>query len=365
LRRPLNWLLLFIPFAIWLDLANSLPVVFTFVTAALSIIPVAALLVEATEQISYRSGATIGALLNATFGNAPDLIITFVALRHGFFELVKATIIGSLLADLLFVQGISFLVGGIKHHVQEYNPRGARIQSSTLMIAVISMILPSIFHNFVTSGTRMLEQDLNAAIAIVLLITYLTALLFMLKTHPDDFAVQGRAEDAGFESGYRWKMSSAIAVLVSASVILAFLSEIVVGSVEQTASTLGMSRVFIGVVILALIGCTPEAIAGIAMARKNKIDLAVGIAVGSSIQMVLFVAPILVLCSYFVAPKPLNLVLGNGAIVVLFLAVLMTGMTAGEGRSNWFKGLQLIITYLLIALLCYFIPNNVTPQPIR
>jgi Ca2+:H+ antiporter len=336
-----------------------------FASAAFSIVPLAALLAQSTEQISYRTGTTVGAFVNATFGNAPELIISFTALRHGLIELVKATIIGSLLANLLFVQGISFLIGGIRHHVQEYNARGARTQSSMLMIAVISMILPSIFHNFITPQTEKLEQDLNGAIAVVLLIVYFMSLIFMLKTHPDDFAVQTKAEKEELEGPSRWKLKTAILLLLISSVALAFFSEILVNSVEETVATLRVSRVFIGVVLLALISSTPEAIAGIEMARRNKIDLTVGISVGSSLQMVLFVAPLLVLSSYFVAPRHLNLVMGNAGAVVIFLSVLIMGMIAGDGKSNWFKGLQLLIVFLLFALLCYFLPNNVTPKAIK
>jgi Ca2+:H+ antiporter len=364
-RNPLYWLLIFIPITVYLELANVGPVAFKFASAAFSIVPLAALLAQSTEQISYRTGSTLGAFVNATFGNAPELIISFTALRHGLIELVKATIIGSLLANLLFVQGISFLVGGLRHHVQEYNARGARMQSSMLMIAVISMILPSIFHNFITPQTERLEQDLNGAIAVVLLIVYFMSLFFMLRTHPDDFAVQSKAEEEELEGSTRWKVKTAILLLLVSSVALAVLSEILVGSVEETVATLGMSRVFIGVVLLALVSATPEAIAGIEMARRNKIDLTVGISVGSSLQMILFVAPLLVLCSYFAAPRHLNLVMGNAGAIVIFLSVLIMGMIAGDGRSNWFKGLQLLVVFLLFALLCYFLPNSVSPKAIK
>jgi Ca2+:H+ antiporter len=328
------------------------------VSAGIALIPLAALLTHATEQISIRLGSTVGALLNVTFGNAPEMIITFIALRHGLYSVVKATIVGSLLADLLFVQGISFFMGGLRHHYQEYNEQGARIQSSMLMVAVISMILPSIFHNFVDPGMIRMEQDLNGIIAIVLLLAYAACLLFMLKTHPDYFVKQSRVEDS-VEESTQWSVRLSVMVLLIASVMLAFLGDILVGSVQQTASTINMSQTFMGVVILALIGCTPETIAGIAMARKNKIDLTVGIAVGSSLQMVLFVTPLLVLASYFFAPQPMHLSLGNGGALILFLSVLIMGMIAGDGRSNWLKGVQLIIVYLLIALLCFFLPGDI------
>ncbi|HWO01474.1 MAG TPA: calcium/proton exchanger [Blastocatellia bacterium] len=355
LRNPMNWLLVFIPGVILVENLGHPPAALVFLLAGLAIVPLAGVLVQATEQISHRTGPAIGGLLNATFGNAPELIIALVAMRAGQIDLVKASLVGAILGNLLFALGLSFLVGGIRHHTQEYNARGARVQSSMLMLAAISMILPSIFHNFITPETQQLEQQLNRNVALALLAAYALNLLFMLKTHPEYFAAEGHEEA---EEGERWSVALASTVLVATSVALAFMSEILVGAVEETAKSLGLSKVFIGVIFLSLVGGAAETYAALAMARKNKLDLTVGIAVGSSQQIALFVAPLLVLMSYAVAPKPMNLVFGNAGLVIIFLAVLITAMLASDGKSNWFKGVQLLCVYALIALCCYFLPDN-------
>jgi Ca2+:H+ antiporter len=356
LRNPLHWLLVFLPVSRALDAREGVPPALVFGSAALAMLPLAGLLVRATEQISDRVGATLGGLLNATFGNAPELIIAIVALRAGELDLVKASIIGGILGNLLFVLGLAFLLGGLRHHEQTYNPAGARSQSSVLMLAAISMIVPSVFHNFITPETVHREQDLNAAVAIVLLCAYALSLLFMLKTHPDYFTTSEDSRTS--EEGERWSPSVAGGVLIGASVALAFTSEILVGSVGATAEGLGMSKVFIGVIFLALIGGAAECFAAVAMARKNKIELGVGIAVGSSVQIALFVAPVLVLASYAVAPRPLDLVLGNAGAAIILVSVLIQAMIAGDGHANWFKGVQLLSVYALIALFCFYLPER-------
>ncbi len=363
LRSPLYWLLAFVPAGMILDAREDVPAALTFATAALAILPLAALLVRATEQIAERAGSAVGGLLNATFGNAPELIIAVVALRAGELDLVKGSIIGTILGNLLFVLGLSFLLGGVRHHEQVYNPAGARVQSSVMMIAAISMIVPSIFHNFITPETAHLEQDLNVAVAVVLLGTYALSLIFMLRTHPDYFAVTSHEEHA--ETAERWSPALAAGVLIGASIVLAVVSEVLVGSVEETGRSLGMSRVFIGVIVLAVVGGAAESFAALSMARKNKIDLTVSIAVGSSIQIALFVAPALVLLSYVVAPRPLNLVLGNAGAAMVFFPVLIQAMIAGDGRSNWFKGVQLLCVYALVALFCYYLPDQLAAPHAR
>jgi len=361
LRDPMNWLLAFIPLAVLLDRQGHVPAALTFATAALAIVPLAALLVRGTEQIAHRTGPAIGGLLNATFGNAPELIIALVALRAGQLDLVKASIAGSILGNLLFALGLSFFVGGLRHHTQEYNASGARTQSSLLMVAAISLIIPGVFHNFMTPETIDLEQNLSNAVAVVLLVAYASSLLFMLKTHPDYFAPERGGGDS--EEGEAWSVAMALGALLVSGVLLAFLSEILVGAVEETARSLGMSKVFIGVIVLALVGGAAETYAALAMARKNQLDLSLGIAVGSSLQIALFVAPVLVLGSFVIGPRPMDLVMGNAASLIIFLAVLITVMISSDGKSNWFKGLLLLCVYVLIALMCYFLPSNMaTPQ---
>ena len=361
-RSPVNWLLVFVPMCIVLDRVVEAPAAARFACAALAILPLASLLISATEQIAQRTGQAVGGLLNATFGNAPELIITGVALRTGDFDLVRAAIVGGILGNLLFGVGVAFFAGGLKHHVQEYNPRGTRVQSSMLLVAAISLIVPSVFHNFIAPETVALEQSLSAAVSVVLLVTYGLSLVFMLGTHPDYYAAPEGEGEA--EEHTRWPLSAAVGALVGCSVVLAVVSEILVGSVEATAQAMGLSKAFIGVIFLALLGGFAETMAAVVMARRNKMDLAMGIAEGSSIQIAMFVAPVLVLASYAIAPTPMNLVLGNAGVVTILLAVLISSMVSGDGQSNWFKGLQLIAVYVLFALFCFYLPDNIAaPVP--
>jgi Ca2+:H+ antiporter len=241
--------------------------------------------------------------------------------------------------------------------VQKYNRRGARIQRSILMLAAIAIVVPSLFDGFVSPEFAKQEDGLNFGVALVLLGTYGLNLVFMLKTHPDYFAAKG--EDAAVEAEVaEWSVALAVAVLCGASAVLAFMSEILVGTIEATARSLHMSKAFIGVIVIALIGGAPESVAAVAMARKNKLDLTMGIAVGSSIQIALFVAPVLMLSSYFLAPRPLNLVMGNAGVMLVLLSVLIFSMIISDGKSNWFKGVQLLGVYLLIALFCFYLPDR-------
>jgi Ca2+:H+ antiporter len=350
-------LILFIPLAFILDLLGNMPAALLFVCAALGIIPLSKLMVDSTEQISFRTGQTIGGLLNATFGNAPELIISLMALHAGLLDVVKASLVGVVLGNLLFVLGLALLVGGLHYHVQKFNRRGARIQRSVLMLSVISIVVPSAFDNFIPPTMVNQEHALNIGVAMVLLVTYALSLLFMLKTHPEYFAPKQSAGATEEENEQTWKTSVAVTALLISSVLLALMSEILVSSIEETAVSLHISRAFIGVIIIALIGGAPESVAAVAMARKNKLDLTMGIAIGSSIQIALFVAPVLILFSYFISPRPLNLIVGNAGIMIILLPVLVLSMVVSDGKSNWFKGVQLLSVYLLIALFCYFLPD--------
>jgi len=363
LRNPIYWLVPFIPLAEILQHAGGIvpgqgvPGYLRFGCAALALIPMAALMVESTEQIAFRTGETVGALLNATFGNAPELIIALIALKAGLLDVVKASIVGVILANLLFVLGLSLLVGGLYYRVQKFNRRGRRVERSVLMIAAISIVVPSVFDNFISPEFYQHETALNACVAVVLLVTYGFYLLFMLRTHPHYYVPHKADEDEEDATGH-WPLARAVTVLLASSLVLAFMSEILVGAVEETANNLGMSKAFIGIIIIALIGGAPESVAAVAMARKNKLDLTMGIAVGSSIQIALFVAPVLMLSSYFLAPRPLNLVVGNAGIMIALFPVMIFSMIAADGKSNWFKGVQLLSVYLLIALFCYFLPDR-------
>ncbi|HMF93941.1 MAG TPA: calcium/proton exchanger [Vicinamibacterales bacterium] len=356
LKPSINWLFVFVPVSIALEYAH-VPAPLLFFSAALAIIPIARLIVLATEQLATYTGDAIGGLLNATFGNAPELIIALVALRAGLFDMVRASIIGAILANLLLATGIAFFLGGLRHHTQEYNAGAARLYSSMMLISAVSLGVPSAFNRFFSpEGTVHEEKLVNLGTTFVLLAAYGLYLVFLLKTHPDYFQSATVSELEHGHEGPQWSVGRAVGSLLGASVLAAFMSEILVGAAEGTGKALGMSDVFIGIVFLAVIGGAAESGSAIAMARKNKLDLTVGIAMGSSIQIALFVAPVLVLASAFIAPQPLELSFSRAELGTLFLGVLIGAFVAGDGRSNWYKGAQLVLVYVMIAILFYFLP---------
>ena len=356
LRHPMNWLLLFIPITVALEHLAHVCAPVLFFMAALAIVPIAAQIVGATEQLAIRTGDAIGGLLNATFGNAPELIIAFVALKAGYLEMVRASLIGAILANLLLALGISFLLGGLRYHEQRFNQTAARAYRSMMFLAAVSMMVPSAFSRvFGANQVIRQEQLLNIGIAILLLIAYALYILFSLRTHTASFASVNAGQEEHHEG--QWSVTRAIVTLLAASVLAAWMSEILVGAAEETGKALGMSQLFIGIVFVAIVGGAAESGSAIAMARKNKMDLSVGIASGSCIQIALFVAPILVLASYFVAPQPLQLAFGRAEIGSLFITVIIGAMIGGDGQSNWYKGVQLITVYSIIALMFYLMPN--------
>ena len=358
LRHPINWFLLFIPLTVVLEHLHGMPAPVLFFSAALAILPIAALIVASTEQLSTRTGDAIGGLLNATFGNAPELIIALVALKAGLLDMVRASLAGAILANLLMAMGLAFLLGGLRFHEQRFNPLATRAYSSMMFLAAVSMTVPSAYSRaFGLNGPLRGEQMLNVGIAILLLIAYALYLLFSLKTHPHAFASVDIETSGGHDLERHWSVTRAVATLVVASLLAAWMSEILVGAAEGTGKALGMSQVFIGIVFVAIVGGAAESGSAVAMGRKNKMDLAVGIALGSCIQIALFVAPVLVLASYFLAPQPLQLAFGRAEIGALFMAVFCGAIVCGDGQSNWYKGVQLITVYAIIALMFYFIPE--------
>lgn len=356
MKPSLYWLFIFIPITVALEHAGMRPPVLFF-SAALAIIPIASMIVHSTEQIATRTGDAVGGLLNATFGNAPELIIALVALKAGYLDMVRASLIGAILANLLLALGISFLLGGIRYHEQRFNAMAARTYSTMMLLAAMSMGVPSGFSRyFAPNSTIREEQLLNVGIAVMLLLAYGMYLLFSLKTHPGAFASVETGIEAQHE-GKQWSVPRAVGGLIAASVLAAWMSEILVGAAEGTGKALGMSQTFIGIVFLAIVGGAAESGSAIAMARKNKVDLSVGIALGSSIQIALFVAPVLVLSSYFIAPQPLDLSFNRAEVGSLFLGVLLGAIVCGDGQSNWYKGIQLITVYSMMALMFFVIPE--------
>jgi Ca2+:H+ antiporter len=348
------WMLVFVPIAIVIEHAGaSAPV--QFLIAAVAIVPIAHLLSHSTEHLSHYTGDAIGGLMNVMFGNLPELIICIVALKAGLHAMVAASLIGAIVFNLLLVSGLSFLLGGVRHHTMEFNVRAVRVYSTLMFLAVTSLVLPSIYEQTFGTGGAMIElEKLNVGLAVLLLVLYAFYLFFMIRTHPEEFA--SVAADEGGEHGAAWSLPVCIGVLVGSSVVAAVLSEILVGAVEGTGEALGLSTAFLGMVLLASVGGIAEGMSAITMARKGRFDLSVGISLGSCTLIALFVAPVVVLSSYFVGPEPFQLSFTPGGVALLFISVIIGAFVATGGSGNWYKGVQLLALYLMIALLLYFAP---------
>ena len=355
-RPSPNWLLLFVPVSIFLSRSERVSPAVVFFAAALAIVPAARLIVQGTEHIAARTGPAIGGLLNATFGNLPELIIATVALRAGLLEMVRASIIGAILANLLLALGMALLVGGLRYRDQEFNAGAARLYSSMMLLAVISLAGPGAFERVFSTAEHIPQvHAINTRLAVMLILVYGLYLVFMLGTHRHQFASEAKA-DHGHEGTPEWGLPRALGTLIGASVLAAWMSEILVGAAEGTGEQLGMSQTFIGIIVVAIVGGAAESLSAIAAGAKNQLDLTMGVVYGSCIQIALFVAPVLVLVSWLIAPQPLALSFGRIELGILFLAVLIGAAVANDGRGNWFKGTQLLAVYAMIGLLLYFIP---------
>jgi Ca2+:H+ antiporter len=311
---------------------------------------------EATGQIAARAGEGLGGLLNATFGNAAELIIAIVAMKAGQFDVVKASLTGSIIGNLLLVLGASFLAGGLRHHIQEFNVKGAEAQAANLCVASVALIVPSALYAAGSSAgdPRTLEQ-LSLAIAGALLIVYLLSLFFSLRTHSELFTSSPGDAGEGAHTA-QWSVSRAVLVLVAVSALIAWMSEILVGSVEQAAVAMGLSQVFVGIIVVAVVGNAAEHSTAIMMAMRNRMDLSLGIAIGSSIQIALFVAPLLVALSYVIADSPMTLLFSRGEILAVALTAFVLNQAVADGCSTWFKGVQLLAVYAIIGIAFYFVP---------
>jgi Ca2+:H+ antiporter len=352
----LNWLLIFIPVSIVLHWWRPDLDTWIFVASALAIVPLAGWLGNATDQLARRTSEGVGGLLNATFGNAAELIIALFALEHGLYSVVKASLTGSIIGNMLLVLGASILAGGMRYPRQEFNAVGARSQATLLILAAAAMIVPGAFHSVVGPGGRMRESDLSLLISIVLLIAYALSLLFSLHTHKELFA--GTAAEAARErERTAWPLRRSLVVLGVATALLAWMSEILVAAIQPAAAAFGMTGIFVGIIIVAIIGNAAEHTTAMMMAMRNRMELSMGIAIGSSIQIALFVTPLLVIASRFIGPHPMDLLFSLPEIVAVFLAVLITMQVAGDGESNWLEGVLLLALYLILALLFYYLPE--------
>ena len=352
----MKWLLIFTPTAIALEYLAPDRHLLVFIVAAIAILPLAGWLGRATEQLADRSGEGVGGLLNATFGNAAELIIALAALRAGLHDVVKASIAGSILGNILLVLGAAMLAGGMRHEEQHFNAAGARSQATMLTLAAIALIIPAAYSALVAEHFHGGQGALSVSISVLLLAVYVMFLLFSLRTHSALFSGFSVPDDG--EHLEPWPLGRAIAVLAGATVAVAWLSEILVGAIEPSAHELGLSNIFVGVFVVAILGNAAEHATAVTAALKNRMDLSLSIAIGSSVQVALFVAPLLVLASLIIGPAPMDLVFGKGLVLTVFLAVLITGQVAGDGRSDWLKGVQLLAVYLILGLAFFLTPES-------
>lgn len=356
IRPSLDWLLIFLPVTVWAEHARSDSHRLIFFSSCLAIIPLAGLLGRATEQIAVRAGEGLGGFLNATFGNAAELIIAIVALRAGQLEVVKASLTGSIIGNVLLVLGASFLAGGLRHRIQAFNVRGAEAQAASLAVAAIALFVPSAFHAIGSSRVEPATVErLSLWIAGVLLFVYLLSLIFTLRTHRELFS-SGTDDDEHGHGESRWSVPQAVAVLLGVSALIAWMSEILVGSVQQAAASMGMSEVFVGIIVVAVVGNAAEHSTAILMAMRDRMDLSLGIAIGSSTQIALFVAPLLVMVSYAIAPHPMDLVFSRGELIAVLFATFILNQAVADGSSTWFKGVQLLAVYAILGIAFYFVP---------
>ncbi len=349
-EHGLDVMLIFIPIAAILNFTHANPI-YVFIASGLAIVPLAGWMGKATESLSERFGAGIGGLLNATFGNAAEMIIAFQGIRAGLAEVVKASITGSILGNLLLVLGLSIFAGGMKQKTQKFNQTAASMSATLMLLSAIALLIPAVFH-WITSGRSLsAEKNLSLEICIVLFIVYILSLIFALRTHKDLYL--GTSEE--HHESVAMKMRTALIALVVATGLVAWMSEILVHAVEPASKSLGMTEVFVGVIIVAIIGNAAEHSTAILVALKNQMDLAYHIAVGSSMQIALFVAPVLVFLSYAIG-KPMDLLFTPFEVISVAIAVGVVSQVAADGESNWMEGVLLLAVYVILAIAFFFLP---------
>jgi len=351
-HNPLLWLLSFVP--VVFIAGNVRPEAHTllFLLSVLAIVPLAVLLSHATESVAAKTGDAVGGLLNATLGNLTELVIALAALRAGQTMLVKASIAGAIVTNTLFMLGASFLLGGIKHHTQEYNRVSARLQAGLLFLATIALLVPSAVAEADSTTGAAFTNKLSVGLAVLLIAAYGLGMLFSLKTHREFFGSVTHGE----EGEEPWPIGLALATLAGVTVLVALVSEIFVESVQEAAVAFGMTPAFVGFIVVALVGAAAEMASAFSGARKNRLDLSVGIALGSASQIALFVAPVLVLLSYVIGPAPMDLRFWPGAVVMMLIASLTASLVTNSGRSAWFVGVLVLMVYLIFALTLYMLP---------
>jgi Ca2+:H+ antiporter len=350
----------FIPIAIALKLGHA-EATLIFGAAAAGVIPTAALMGRATEELAHRAGPGIGGFLNVTFGNAPELIIALFALHEGLQEVVKASLIGSILGNILLVMGAAMLVGGLKRERQTFNATAVSVQSSMLLLAAVALAMPTIFQLVSGGGLPRVGQDrvdfgseleqMSLIVSCILLLSYAGGLMFSLRSHRALFNPTSGAEEHVDEP---WSVKRSALTLAGAGVAVGVMSEILVGSISEASETIGLSQFFVGLIVVAIVGNAAEHWVAIYFAARDKMDLAVNIAIGSSAQIALFAAPVLVLISFFVGPNPMALVFNGFELGAIFLAILVANHVTHDGESTWYEGFQLLAVYAVLGVVFFY-----------
>ena len=348
----LDFLLIFVPVTVALEVLRADPLLI-FVSAGFAIIPLAGLLGRATEHLTTHVGAGIGALLNASLGNAAELIIALVAMREGLHDVVKASLTGSIIGNILLVLGVAMFAGGMKYERQKFNQTASGMGASLLLLAAVGLIIPALFHFTAADRGIVIERELSLTISFVLFAIYIASLLFTLKTHRHLFA--GEAHNASDLGEQPWTKGVSITVLTVVTCLVALMSEMLVGALEPASHQLGLTQVFVGVILVALVGNAAEHSTAVMVAVKNKMDLAYGIAVGSSLQIALLVAPLLVFASYLFG-TPLDLIFTPFEVAAVAISVLIVGFVAIDGESTWLEGVMLVGVYLMLGIAFFFLP---------
>lgn len=354
-RNPVLWLLAFVPAVFAAQQLRPEAHTLLFVLSVLAILPLATLLSHATESVAAKTGDAVGGLLNATLGNLTELVIALAALRAGQYTLVKASIAGAIVTNTLFMLGASFFLGGLRHHLQEYNKASARVQAGLLFLATVALMIPSAVADADLATKGAFTQKLSVGLAVLLIVAYGLGMLFSLKTHKELFTSAKHGE----EGEAPWPMALALSTLAGVTVLVALVSEVFVESVQKAAESFGMSSAFVGFIVVALVGAAAEMASAFSAARKDRLDMSVGIALGSASQIALFVAPVLVLLSYVLGPTPMDLRFWPGAVVMILIATLTASLVTNSGRSAWFVGVLLLMVYLIFALTLYLLPPRV------
>jgi Ca2+:H+ antiporter len=353
-RNLLNWLLIFLPIAIVLELTHANPIAIFF-ASALAIIPLAGWMGRATEHLAERLGEGIGGLLNATFGNAAELIIALMALQKGYLNVVKASITGSIIGNILLVLGASALAGGLKYKKQLFNATAASMGSTLLALSGVALVLPAMFHWLAGAAGAVREDDLSLEIAIVLFVVYVLSLIFSLRTHSHLYVGEPDVDEDEAIGTHGWSRGKSLLVLLVSTALVALMSEFLVGAVEGASHALGLTEVFVGVILVAIIGNAAEHSTAVLVAMKNKMNLALNIAIGSSMQIALFVAPVLVFAGYLFG-QPMDLVFTPMEVIAVVISVALTTLIAQDGETNWMEGVLLLAVYAILAMTFYWLP---------